>query len=210
MAWGALGSDLPPVGFHQVLGDGQPQPAARGAQRLIEAVEDVRELLRRNPCAGVLDRQLEASPIRFESSTQRHPPSPGGVPQGVGDQVDQYFSDADGIHFGRRQIRRLHRKLHPQRFGLGPKGGRHLSRQHRQVGRLAVQLQRAAFRLRQGGANNSTPAARAPPPLARRAARPRGAGRGGRPPPPPPPPRGGGGGGPPPPPLPHHFAPPVA
>ena len=95
-------SDVAAMGAGDVAHDGEPEPAARGLRlavgsRLVEAVEDLLEILVGNAAPGVGDP--DRHPIASRLDDDHDPTSGLGVGQGVADQIEQDLPYLPGIAY---------------------------------------------------------------------------------------------------------------
>src|SRR5690606_3108163 len=89
----ALDGDAPAVGLDDALGDGQPKPEADVARllRAPEAIEDVRERVRRDAGPLVLHREADAAPRA--RGRDHDAPAGRGELQRVADEVREHLHD---------------------------------------------------------------------------------------------------------------------
>ena len=93
----ALGDDLSPMSFDQILGDGQAQSAAGGVMGLVEPVKDVRQVFRANSLPRVHDGEEYPPPRFIKLLPETDLPSLRRVTQRVGNQVGQDLAHARGL-----------------------------------------------------------------------------------------------------------------
>jgi hypothetical protein len=132
------------MGLHELAGNGQAQARSARILRFGEALEDVGQHLRRDPRAGIGDRDRDC--VGPGLADDRHDAPVRRISQGIGHEIADDLLDAERVQVDERQVvGHPDRDSHSCRRGEALEGRGRLVCQDRQVGRFLLERQRAGF-----------------------------------------------------------------